>query len=530
MSTLLLLFAACTGSSGSGSGAVADYRLTLIPYTPPDVNPFAEADRIDLLLDNGVGEPVRVALDVPASGESALAEDLPALEGTRVEVEVYASGELVGWGRSEPLTASEGELEATVFVTVPDSLARLGVLPEEWWAGQGAALGEGRFVLLGGAGNRSTKKADRELEGVWTLDLGAPNEALAFEEVGTLPEYIDAAGDTKTGRRDFTLTALTAGDAGQFLLAGGSDNVGYKDGTAITSDCRLFDPESLTFSDPLPSRDTLHVARANHSAVANQQGGVLVWGGYGAAPEGRFVDQQDGELYDPVSRSFSEVEGPRSGGEFVAGSIGVGLAPIGKDGVLVAGGMHTDGSGEWGVVGTAFGVGFTGEVTMLGEMEAVAAHSMVTLENGDVLAFGGVEDDGGVHDFSETLPATRRVQRFDAGSGTWDTVGQMEFARAGLTATRISEQFVLIAGGAAAWGPLELDDSANSCVELYDVEADTSIVLDDCSEGDAAGGLAAPSQSPAALFDPELGVLFAGGVDGAEGAGVATTFYALPRD
>lgn len=527
---LLLLLAACTGTPGSGGGAVADYRLSLVPVTPPDVNPFAEADRIDLLLDEGVGEPIRVALDVPASGESALAEDLPALEGTRVVVEVYAEGELVGWGRSAPVTASEGELEATVLVTVPDSLARFGPLPEEWWAGQGASLGEGRFVLLGGAGNRSTKKADRELDIMWTLDLGAPEPELAFIEAGTLPEYVDSDGNTKTGRRDFTLTELTAGDAGQYLLTGGSDNIGYKDGTAITADCRLFNPEDLSFSEPLPTRDALHTARANHTAAANQQGGVLVWGGYGAAPEGRFVDLQNGELYDPVSRSFSEVEGPRSGGDYLAGSIAVGLSPIGSDGVLVAGGMFTDGSGEWTVGGTSFAVGFTGDVTQHGDMEPVAAHALVTLETGEVLAFGGVEDDGELHDFSETIAATRRVQRFDPGAGTWESVGQLEFARAGLTATLVSERYVLIAGGAATWGPLELGEEALSCVELYDVESDTSRVIGDCSAGDAAGGLAARAQSPAALFDPEFGVIIAGGADGENGAGSTTTFYALPRD
>jgi hypothetical protein len=526
----LLSLSACTGASGTGGGELVNYRLSLVPYTPPDVNPFGNADRIDLLLDDGIGEPVRVALDVPGEGESAVAELLPALDGSRIVVEVYASGERVGWGESLPLTATEGEIEATVLVTVPGSLARLGGMPEEWALGQGAALGDGRFVLLGGVGNRSTKKPERELEEIWLLDLGAPDEELAFKTVGTLPEYVDSAGDTGTARRDFTLTALTAGDAGKYLIAGGSESLGYKDGTKITADCRIFDPETFTFSDALPSRDTLYTARSSHVAMANQQGGVLVWGGYGAAPEDRFIDLQDGELYDPIGRSFTKVDGPRSGGEFIGGGVAASLASVGKDGILVSGGIYTDGSGDWVVAESSFAVGLTGTVTEHGAMEPVAAHATVTLDDGDVLAFGGVEGDGASHSFSATLDAGNRVQRFDAGSGTWSTVGQMRLARAGHTATRIDDRYVLIAGGAGAWGPLTFDDSANSCVELYDVENDSSVMLADCADGDAAGGLAAPSQFPLAMFDPTLGVLFAGGVDGANGAHPTTAFYALPRD
>ncbi len=523
-----LLLAACSGTSSSGGGT-ANYTLSLVPVTPPDVNPFDGADRIDLLLDDGVGAPVRVPLDVPESGGSAEAKDLPVLDGARVVVEVYDEGELVGWGQSNPLSSTTDELETTVLVTVPDSLARLGGLPEEWALGGGAALGEGRFVLMGGVGNRSTKNPDRELDVVWTLDLGAPDPSLTFLEADTLPEYVDASGDTETNRRDFTLTRLTSGDAGMFLLVGGSDSIGYRDGTAVTADCRLFDPETSSFSDALPSRDTLHTARTGHQAAANQQGGVLIWGGYGAASAGYFIDLQDGELYDPVARSFSEVEGPREAGEFVAGSLAVGLAAIGSDGVLVAGGARFDGGSVWLVTGTSFGVGVDGSVSPFSDMVPVAAHAMVALDNGDVLAFGGVESDS-THNFDEVIAASPLVQRFDAEAGTWATVGEMEIARAGLSATLIDDRHVVLAGGAAGWGPVEYDDSAISCVEVYDTEDDTTVILNDCMASDAAGGLSAPSQFPLALFDPDLGVLFAGGIDGSNGAHPTTTFFALPRD
>jgi hypothetical protein len=529
MSFPLLFLAACTGTGGTGGGEVADYRLTLVPITPPDVNPFEGADRIDLLLDDGVGEPKRVALDVPGSGDSAIAEQLPALDNTRVIVEVFADGELVGWGQSLPLTTSTGDVEAAVLVATPDSAARLGGLPDEFALGQGAPLGDGRFVLMGGTGNRSTKKPERTLDTVWTLDLGNPDAALAFSEVGSMPEYVDASGDTTTERRDFTLTRLTAGDAGKYLLVGGTSAVPYQDGTVITSDCRLFDPETLSFGEAFPSRDSLYTARAAHAAIANQQGGVLVWGGYGAAPEGRFIDLQDGELYDPVSRSFTPVEGPRDGGEHLGGSIAVGLAPIGNDGILVAGGMHTDSTGDWLVTGMSFSVSFSGTVEEFGEMSGVAAHALLALDGGDAIAFGGVEDDGNTHTYGESLPASTLVQRFDAGSGTWESVGQMALARAGHTATLLDSRYVLIAGGAGDWGPLGYPDSAYSCLELYDLERDRSAMVGDCSASDDAGGLAARAQFPTALFDPEYGVLFAGGVDGASGAHATTAFYALPR-
>jgi len=525
MSISFLLLAACTGTTGTPGGEVANYTLSLVPITPPDHNPFENADRIDLLLDIGTGDPVRVTLAVPDSDESVEADALPALDGTRLVVEVYDEGELVGWGESVPLTATEGEIEATVFITVPETLVRLGSLPEEMALGAGVALGSGRFVLMGGAGNNN-KPVDRSLDGVWLLDLGAPAPELAFQEVGTMPEYVDSEGNTVTKRRDFTLTRLTAGDAGQYLLVGGADGHGYKEPQAMTAEARLFDPETLTFADPIADKDALSVGRTMHAAIANQQGGVLVWGGYGSAPERYYSWLQYGELYDPVDRSFSDVPRDAKDRDVTAGSIAVGLAEVGTDGVLVAGGYHFDANGDWLVSDSSFLVSFAGDISEVSAFSPVFAHAMVTLQNGDVLAFGGMEGTRTANSLTPTGTATDLVQRYDAKAKQWETAGEMKFARGGHTATLLDERFVLIAGGATTWNRDEFEeDSANSCVEIYDTEAHTSVTLNDCTANDDAGGLAAPSQAPIALFDPEIGVLFAGGIDGSNGAHATTTFY-----
>ncbi len=522
MSIVALSLLACGTGATADSGPVADYQLHLTPLVPLDQNPLESVDRIDLLLDSGVGDPLRVTLDAPASGSSAEATDLPALEGTRVIVEGYSGGELVAWGRSAPLTAQNGEVEATVFVSSPETLGQLGGLAAPGAYGAGVTLGSGRFVYMGGV----TNKGGAAVYGVDTvslLDLDAPTEGLAFAEVGTMPEYLDAEGDTQTRRTHFTATPLTAGDAGQVLIVGGSPTLPYGNSTQITSDVRLFDPETLTFGDALPSKDQLATTRAGHVAIANQQGGVLVWGGFSRASSGSISLQRGGELYDPVARGFDTVEG-------TTGAIGVAVGDLAEDGSLVAGGVDLtdDRPSLWYVSDACVIISLRGDSSTCSGMEAVAAQAMVGLSDGDVMSFGGVQPNGSLDQTASTA-AVKTVWRYRKASGTWDEVGKMELARAGHTAVRLDDQFVLLAGGSTTWGPFVTDDTALSCVEVYDTVNNTSTMVGTCTAEDVAGGMPSRALAPTAWFDPDLGVLLAGGLDGVNDAVSTASFYPIAR-
>ncbi|GDX79981.1 hypothetical protein LBMAG42_17920 [Deltaproteobacteria bacterium] len=523
---ILLSLAACTGTTGGAvdSASVADYTLNLRPIVPLDLNPFDGADRIDLLLDSGVGDPVRITLDAPAAGDSALAEGLPALDGTRIIVEGYSGGELVAWGRSAPVIAVNGEVEATIFVSGPEAIGKLGGLPEPDADGAGAALGDGRFVVMGGSGNRTSGNVDKTTDAMWVLDLEEPEEGLAFTEIGAMPSYVDAKGDEQSKRRGFTLTRLTAGDAGKFLMVGGGPSYGYGDSTELTAEARLFDPETLNFEDAIPDKDALSNARSSHRAIGNQQGAVLVWGGFGSTPDaGQFILLADGELYDPAQRSFSSIIGVDDGG-----SVGVVLADLGDDGTLVAGGARMEGN-NWAISDASLAVSLRGDVDELSGMDPMAGGAAVTLADGDVVVFGGVSSNASFAQDAAAV-ATDQVWRFRHGSNTWEEVGKLEVERAGHTATAIDDTHVLIAGGSTTWSPFAFGATALSCVEIYDVATDTSSMLERCDEQDDAVGLPGRAEAPLALDDPDLGIVFVGGVDGENGAVATTSFYGRAPD
>ena len=508
------------------SAGVADYALTLTPLVPLDGNPFEGVTRIDLLLDTGVGDPLRVTLAAPESGDSALAEGLPALDGTRIIVEGYAGEDLVAWGRSAPVTAVNGQINATIFISSPETIGQLGGLPEGDFDGAGAAMGDGRFVVMGGAGNRSGGSPDKTTDTVWFLDLGAPSEGLAFEESGTMPEYIDAQGDTQTKRRSFTLTRLTAGDAGKYLMVGGGPSFPYSDATTLTPEARLFDPETLTFEEPLADRDSLARPRAGHVALANQQGGVLVWGGTGASTDrGFYSPMPDGELYDPSKRAFTSISGIDDGS-----AIGIAMADLGERGTLVFGGMTTldDGENSWRLNDASLIVSLRGDVTEIAGPRRMAGMAAIGLPDGDVAVFGGASGDG---TFAQGASASAgdTVWRYRSSSDTWQDVGKLNVARAGHTATLLDNTHVLIAGGTTTWSPFDLGETALSCVEIYDVASDTSVQVQPCDEGDDVAGLPSRAEHPLALSDSEMGVIIVGGADGAQGAIPDASLYTLAR-
>lgn len=531
---LIGLLLACGGDdTGTTTVEVADYVLSLRPVVPDNQSPFDDVDRLDLVLSDGTGDPVRISLDPPGSGESAAAEKLPALVDTRITVEGYELGQLVAWGRSNPVTASTGEVDVPIYVATPEALGRLGPLEEGAAWSNGAVLGDGRFAIFGGFGSRSGGLGEA-VESTAIYDLGAPNDDLVIDsDAFTVPSYTDANGETQTARGGASLTLLTAGDEkGLYLYAGGGDNDPLRDSTTITPDVRYFDAATLEFSEPLTARDALSSARSMHSAVGNVDGAILVWGGWGVTSSRNVIaNLQQGEIYDPAEKQFTNVDGPAD-----AGGAGSALADLGDAGTMVCGGIHVDDYddddvAEWKLTDTCFRVTLRGEDAgeLFPGLPKIAAQALVALPDGDVLSFGGVVS-ADTLEFDETAPGTAAVYRYYHGSQTWTQVGTMSMTRAGATAVLLDDKTVVVAGGTEAWGPAESAAQALSCVELYDTLANTSELVEDCDEDSDNGGLPNRAERPLGLFDEELGVLFAGGQDGDNGAEDGAALFLFPPD
>lgn len=507
--------------------------LSLRPVVPDNQSPFEDVDRLDMVLSDGTSDSVRISLDPPASGESAAAEKLPALVGTRITVEGYALGQLVAWGRSNEITASTGEVDIPIYVAMPASLGRLGPLEEGAAWSSGAVLGDGQFAIFGGFGSRSGGLGEA-VESTAIYDLGAPNDDLVIDsDAFTVPSYTDANGETQVARGGATLTLLTAGDEkGLYLYAGGGDTDPVRDGTTITPDVRYFDASTLEFSEPLSARDALSAARSMHNALGNLDGAVLAWGGWGVtSSRNQISNLTTGEIYDPADKQFSNVSGPSD-----AGGVGSSLADLGDAGTMVCGGIHVDDYdddevAEWKLTDSCFRVTLRGEDAgeLFAGLPKIAGQALVALPDGDVLSFGGVVSADTI-EFDATAPATAAVYRYYHGSQTWTQVGTMAMPRAGATAVLVDDKTVVVAGGSGEWGPGASASQALSCVEVYDTLANSSELVEDCDEDSDNGGLPNRAERPLALFDDQLGVLFAGGQDGDNGAEDGAALYLVPPD
>jgi hypothetical protein len=508
---LVLVFA--IGCSGSSGGAVADYVLSLSPVTASNQAPFDGLDKLDLVLDPEVGDSRRVSLEGFASGETPEVTDLPALDGTSIVVEGYLGGELVAWGRTEPLTADEGDVAADVFVAENEAAAWLSALPGGLYRPVLAAIGDGEFLVAGGLTNDRSDVVGTGQDTVYKLSLAPPNDALGFEVIGTLPQYVDGSAGEQTNRFGATFTPLTqpGTDEGKVLLAGGSIKHPYEDSRNISPAVSIFDLDTETWED-LPDNAALNVSRAMHLAAENVQGNVVVWGGYAYQSDTRvFGPANSVEVYDRAARKFLDPVTVDDVGAFDAA-----MADAGTNGTMICGGTDWDMLVQSNIL-----VAVDGCVTVSPDGSSVSAsarmpaplagHAMVTLSDGRVLLAGGATLDG--EEFGADYGDARRdAWIFDTQSG-WTSVGQLAMPRAGHRMALLPDGRVLVAGGSTVFNPQLFPTDALSCLEVFDPASTRFTSIGDCDENDDAGGLPGRAYEPEVVVDPERGALIVGGVD-----------------
>lgn len=502
---------------------IADYRLRLRPVVPANESPFDDLDHLDLLIQPEVGEATRTTLPVVSSGATPVSEGLPALENAVVYVEGYVGNQIVAWGRTEPITASTGEIDVDLLVADTDRPAWFGPLADPVQGGLLVPLGDGRFFLGGGRNEGAGTTLDQTLDTTALLTLAPPVDTLAFAETGTLPTYVDAFdGDELRARFGATLTAITLGnDAGRFLLVGGGGGPGYTRGADVTRDVQIFDPVADTWTLARES-DQLEVPRSEHLALPNAQGAIVVAGGWTTAPEGNFAVTQTIEVWDPATGGFAPAQT-----DPLLGSLDLFAADLGVDGTLVCGGAFFD-DNEWFSTNHCARVGLDGVARDAPALPAALTGSaMITLPDGRLLLTGGVTQGSRIGLEEEPAPAARGDAWVYVGNGTWQAVSRMSLPRAGHRMELLPDGRVLVVGGAPTYRPVHVPEDAYSCLEVFDPSANTFTLIDDCTGDDAALGLAGRSYKPSVVMDPDFGVLVVGGANASASGEVASSQVTL---
>ena len=515
---LLSLLAACTSGNGGGSGggdtgAVADYTLRLSPVVAENQAPFDGIDRLDLVFQPAVGDAQRVSLGAPESGQTLPAEGLPALDETVIDVEGYSGGKLVSWGRTAPLSGTTGIINARVYVATTGEVGWLSPLNDGATAGIIGALGDGRFLIGGGLTSPgSKKKLTKSLDSLYMLDLTNPTADASVEDAGGMPEYTDAAGNTTSERMGASFTELKSGDhAGSWLLAGGSSKAGYDDGTTVTPDAQYYDPSDGSWSS-VDNADKLMTARTEHIAMANDQGAVVVWGGWAAVDVGYVGQVTTAEIFRASDSAFVAVDSFDD-----IGGIDAAMADLGGDGTLLCGGatvagLDGDDTADWRSESACHVITLTGEVgrgTFSG-LPALAGLAMTTLSDGTVVATGGANNEA-ILGLGDTTDAERGIWTLAPGSTTWKGSGLMVLPRAQHRMVALDDHRAIVFGGGPTYGPSRYPTSAYSCVEIIDIDAD-STMLNGCDSDADAGGLPYRMAAPMVALDNRFGILVVGGV------------------
>jgi len=245
---------------------------------------------------------------------------------------------------------------------------------------------------------------------------------------------------SRLGNTATLLTRTTGTNKGKVLVAGGLQD------KSIAS-CELLDPKSL--EKGVPTDNNMTFARHNHVAIELEKGKVLVAGGehYNAGND-TILDSY--EIYDPNTNTWTDPKklnhprskptavlfkkGPNKGKVLVVGGFDMVTIPgtIGPPVIqeLASCELYDPESGVW------------DNATSLNYPRG--SHTLTLLDDGRVLAAGGVDDGGNV---------TRTYEIYDPDKKTWtcpwdkDKKKHLRHSRSGHTATLLRDGKVLLVSG-----------------------------------------------------------------------------------
>ncbi|CAF1228203.1 unnamed protein product [Rotaria sp. Silwood1] len=240
-------------------------------------------------------------------------------------------------------------------------------------------------------------------------------------------------------RSQHTASLLTNG---QVLIAGGFFYSGYGP-TSFLNSAELYDPLTGVWANT----GNMAVARIYHTATLLINGTVLITGGYGF---GGFWNSA--ELYDPSAGVWTLTGSMKVARDYHTATL------LANGQVLVAGGTVYSSYGYSGGLNSAeLYDPSTGVWTYTGNMAAIRSyHTATLLTNGYVLVVGGLGIGGYLNS----------AELYDPSTGVWTSTGNTSFGRYLHTATLLDDGKVLVVGGVVS-SSFRHSDYLNS-TELYD--------------------------------------------------------------
>jgi len=433
---------------------------------------------------------------------------------TTIAVEGYRDGEIVLRGLTEPLTASSGVVEATVFIAATEATAWLGALDTGLYRPMLAPLGGGRFWLGGGSTNNRTGAPGKGQDLAYTLSLAPPGEDLSFVAATSLPTYLDSDDEPTTERTGATCTPLTVSgdDEGKLLITGGASEDPLRFNGQASSASSLYDPATDTWED-LSTAQGMQEPRVGHIAIENILGNVVIWGGLGA------TDRDNGVNLPNAVEVYERATGKFTGGEVLddLGQLDSIMADLGTDGTLICGGAWIDGN-VWSSSEVCSRIALDGSSADTFESlpRGLAGASAANLPDGRVLVTGGATATDAL--VEDSVDALASAWLYNPTTQQWGSLAEtMNIPRVGHRLVALSDGRVLIVGGARTYNLSAPADDPVSCLEVYNPADGTFALLNGCDETDESGGLLAPMQLVQTAYDPDYGVLIVGGI-GADGS------------
>jgi len=486
------------------AGDAFDLSITPI-YVASQAAMIDEATEIEVLVRNNGGDETTFAL-LQGEDQAYTNTEIRSLDDAEVFLIGRNQNGVIFHGRSEPITLSSGAASVYIFVARDGEPLTLPELDAPAAMGSTHALGNGRYLSIGGS--REGSRVQNPMSDVTIFDMRRLGLGDSTE---TLNSSVHAG--TTDGWTGHTATQLTDG---RILIAGGAQQLTNVSGdlagqSSATTRASVLDPSA----DTVIAVDALSHGRFGHQATLGPDDTVVVTGGFAARDTGVAV-VAFAELYDVNAAAWTVSDDVLyTGGVFHA------QARLGDEGVLVCGGMDASftPSSECQLILP------DGSIRSAPDLSEPLLHAQLTdLGDGRALLTGGLltPDPVGALTLDSNLNATSAAWVLD--DTTWRPVGSMSIPRALHSAQRTSDGRVVIAGGVAridstssragqAYGGL-LYDAADAlpCVEVFDPATESFTALSACGPGSASGTIPSPVALPGIAHDSVFGTLIAGGL------------------
>ncbi len=512
-----------TGTAGPGPSVA--YRLQLEPVLPENQLDLLEG-AADVTLTVAVGDTETVLNLTGIEGGFAIQDLGELVDATLTFAARTASGTLLAWGQTPPLTVLDGDdVKVRFLVARPDAKAVAGDLDTAVALGPLVADGTGRFLLFGGTQQAGARSGTGT---VWALDLASADTSLRFAEVGSLPDLADGL----PGRSGHAATLLTGdhADRGKILVTGGS--VDLYGQTQVSSRAYLWNPEDDSVEE---LRYSINEGLSLHDAVEGPEGNVFLLGGFNTSSnDSGFNPSERSYLYEADTQRIRQLStnGALSEPGFSA------AARLGALGVLKCGGWGLTSDGAYFASDGCDLYVSTG--TLVPQEEASArlpaalfGHHLVTLLDGTVLLTGGMQlVPGEEHVLGDEVPdlhvASSEARIFDGES--WSGPIPMGLPRAFHNATLLPDGRVLVVGGITeVEGPLIAAETATACAEIFDPATQSfSLVDPGCTASSPAGFADQPTLLASVAADDRLGAVVVGGLNGQQQPTGDVRLYVAP--